>query len=146
VADRGVAALADLGGNHLAGVDPDPGGEVEPVLAAQFGGVLADVVVHLQRRVASPPCVVLVGDGGAEDRHDPVAGELVDRPLEAVHRFGEGGEEALHDRVPLLRILALGHIHRPLDVGEEHRDLLALAAGLRDFIHAAQAYACTYTD
>ena len=106
VADRGVAALADLGGDHLAGVDPDPGREVEPVLAAQLGGVLADVVEHLQRRVAGAPRVVLVGDRRAEDGHDPVAGELVDGALEAVHGVGEGREEALHDRVPLLGVLA----------------------------------------
>ena len=135
VADRGVAALADLGGDDLAGVDPDPGREVEPVLAPQLGGVLADVVEHLQRRVTGAPRVVLVGDRRAEDGHDPVAGELVDGALEAVHGIGEGGEEALHDRVPLLGILALGHVHRALDVGEEDGDLLALATGLRDLTH-----------
>ena len=135
VADRGVAALADLGGDHLAGVDPDPGREVEPVLAPQLGRVLADVVEHLQRRVTGAPPVVLVGDRRPEDGHDPVAGELVDRALEAVHGVGEGGEEALHDRVPLLGVLALGHVHRALDVGKEDGDLLALAAGLGDLTH-----------
>ena len=135
VPDRGVAALADLGGDDLAGIDPDPSREIESVLAPQLGGVLADVVEHLQRRVTGAPRVILVGDRGAEDGHDPVAGELVDGSLEAVYRIGKGGEEALHDRVPLLWVLALGHVHRALNVGKEDRDLLALATGLRDLTH-----------
>ena len=133
VADRRVAAVAAspiVAGDHLARVDPDPGGEVEPVLAAQLGGVLGDVVEHPQRREAGAPGVVLVGDRGAEDGHDPVAGEFVDGALEAVHLVGEDREEALHDLAPLLGVVLLGQVHRALDVGEEHGDLLALAVGL----------------
>ena len=57
VADRGVVAVAaaDRPGDDLAGVDPDPGREVEPVVAAQLGRVLGDVVEHLQGRVAGAP-------------------------------------------------------------------------------------------
>ena len=128
VADRGVAAVvaADLAGDHLARVDPDPGGEVEPVLAAQLGGVLGDVVEHPQCREAGAPGVILVGHRGAEDGHDPVAGEFVDGALEAVYLVGEDREEALHDPAPLLGVLLLGEVHRALHVGEEHGDLLAL--------------------
>ncbi len=87
-----------------------------------------------------------MGDRGAENGHDAVAGELVHRSLEAVHGIGEGREEALHDRVPLLGILLLGHVHRALDVGKEDRHLLAFPTWLGDLSHAAQGYACTYTD
>ena len=62
VADRGVggaAAPVDRPGDDLAGVDPDPGREVEAVLAPQLGGVLGDVLAHLQRRVAGALGVVL---------------------------------------------------------------------------------------
>ncbi len=134
VADRGVvtaALAADRPGDDLAGVDPDPHREVEPVLAAQLRRVLGDVVEHPQRREAGAPGVVLVGDRGAEDGHDPVAGEFVDGALEAAHLVGEDREEALHDPAPLLRVVLLGQVHRALDVGEEHRDLLALAVRLR---------------
>ena len=98
--------------------------------AAQLGRVLGDVVEHPQRRVAGAPGVVLVGDRGAEDGHDPVAGEFVDGALEAAHVVGEDREEALHDLAPLLGVVLLGKVHRALDVGEEHGDLLALAVGL----------------
>ena len=71
--------------------------------------------------------MVLVRDRRAEERHDAVAGELVHRALEAVHPLGEELEEAIEDVVPLLGIELLGVLHRALHVGEEHRDLLALA-------------------
>ena len=38
-----------------------------------------------ERRVHGAPGVVLVRHGGAEQRHDPVTEELVDRPLVAMH-------------------------------------------------------------
>jgi len=130
VADRRVLALAagaDRTGDHLTGVDPDPGGEVEPWAAAQLGRVLGDVVEHLQGGVAGAPSMVLVGDRRAEDGHDAVAGELVDGAREALDCAGEDGEEALHDLAPLLRVLPLGEVHRAAHVGEEDRHLLALA-------------------
>ena len=81
----------------------------------------------MQRRVTGALGVVLVRDRRAEERHDAVAGELVDRALEAVHAVGEDREEAVHDLVPLFGIDLLGELHRALHVGEQHRDLLALA-------------------
>jgi hypothetical protein len=72
-------------------------------------------------------------NGGAEQGHDPVAGVLVHRTLEAVHALGENLKEALENPVPPFRIELLGQLHRALDVGEQHGDLLALAfeGGLR---------------
>ena len=77
--------------------------------------------------------MILVRDRRAEERHDAVAGELVDEALEALDALGEDREEALHDAAPLLRVELLGELHRALHVGEEHRHLLALAfeGGLR---------------
>jgi hypothetical protein len=49
--------------------------------------------------------------GGPEDRHDPVAGELVDRTLETPHGVGEDGEEPLHHLPPLLGVALLGEVH-----------------------------------
>jgi hypothetical protein len=71
--------------------------------------------------------VVLVRDGRTEERHDAVAGVLVDGPLKAMHSFREDREETVHDLVPLFGIYLLGQIHRALHVGEEHGHLLALA-------------------
>ncbi len=71
--------------------------------------------------------MILVGDRRAEERHDPVAHDPVHGTLVAVdcldHAFEHGVEE-------LLRILGIAigkHLHRALDIGEQHGDLLALA-------------------
>jgi hypothetical protein len=57
----------------------------------------------------------------------PSPGELVDRPLEAVHPVGEDLEEAVHDPIPLLRIDLLAEVHRAFEIREEHGHLLTLA-------------------
>ncbi len=71
--------------------------------------------------------MVLVGNGRPEQRHNAVAGELVDETLEALDAVGKDLEEALHDGAPLLGVELLGEVHRPLHVGEEHADLFAFA-------------------
>src|SRR5207245_2167110 len=82
--------------------------------------------------------VVLVRDGRTEEGHDAVAGELDDRPLEAMHALGEDMEEAIHDAVPVLGVELLGEVHRAFHVGEEDGHLLALAferaAGAEDLL------------
>jgi hypothetical protein len=81
----------------------------------------------LQCGIACPLRMILVCDRRPEQSHDPVAGVLVDRPLEAVNALGEDREEAIHDPVPLFGIHLLAEIHRALHVGEEYGDLFALA-------------------
>ncbi len=71
--------------------------------------------------------MVLVRDGRAEQRHDAVAGVLVDGALEAVDAVGEDLEEALEDSVPGLGARLLGQLQGALDVGEQDGDLFALA-------------------
>ena len=56
--------------------------------------------------------MVLVGNGRAEQRHDTVAGVLVDRALEAVDALGENLEEAVQDAVQV-RILEATPRPRP---------------------------------
>ena len=73
------------------------------------------------------PRVVLVGDRRAEQRHDAVAEELVDRALVAVDLGQHQLEGAGHEGVDVLGIEALGDRGEAGDVHEEHRDLLALA-------------------
>ena len=103
------------------------------MLALHLTGARLERVAQPERRVARALRVVLVGDRCPEQRHDPVAGVLVDRALEAVHAVGQDLEEALQDAVPLLGIELLRQLHRALHVGEEHGHLLALAlqGGLR---------------
>ena len=52
--------------------------------------------------------VVLVGERRAEEGHDAIAGELVDRTLVAVDLGHEDLETAVQDLVDLLRVQLLG--------------------------------------
>ena len=79
-----LAVLADGSCDDLSRVDPDPDREAEPVVAAQLAGVGGEVVLEAKGGVARTTRVVLVSNRSAEQSHDPVAGELVHRPLEAV--------------------------------------------------------------
>jgi len=63
----------------------------------------------------------------AEERHDAVAHDLIHRalvPMDGLHRALQHGIEEL----PGFLGIAVGEqFHRALDIGEEHRDLFALA-------------------
>ena len=82
--------VADRTDDHRTGVDPDPD--------VDLGSLL-----HRERGKRGAACVILVSDRGAEEGHEAVAEELVDRALVAVDlREGER-EEAVDDAVVLLR-------------------------------------------
>jgi hypothetical protein len=122
-----VRVVADGADDDLARVETDAGVEAQALRAAQLLGVAADGVGEMEGGVTGPAGVILVGHGGAEEGHDPVAGELVHRSLEAVDAVTEDPHEAVHEPVPLLGVEFLLKVHRPLHVGEEDGDLLALA-------------------
>jgi hypothetical protein len=121
-----LALVADRPDDDLAGVDPDADGEVD-ALGAHLGRQLGDTVDHRQRGAAGALGVILACDGRAEQRHDAVAGELVDRAVGVVDGVGEHLEEAVHQLAPGLRVELLCEVHRSLDIGEQHGDLFALA-------------------
>ena len=84
--------------------------------------------LHRQRRAHSPVRVVRVGDGGAPERHDRVADELVERAAvleDHLHHLGEVLAQELGDRV---RAHALGDGGEAADVAEEHGGRTPLAA------------------
>ena len=119
--------------DHLAGVEPDADLDRYAVRAEDSLRVLRDRLLHPQRRVARPHRVILVRERRAEERHDPVAHHLVDGAFVAVHGLHHPFENGVEDLARFLRITVGEQLHRPLEVGEQHRDLLALAfeGGLR---------------
>ncbi len=128
--DRGVVHMevaADRPDDHFARVQPDPNLHGHPVGALDLVAVSGHALQHPERRIARPDGVILVGQRGAEEGHDPVAHDLVHGPLVAV----DGLHHAFQDRVeefPRLLGVPVGQeLHRPLEVSEEDRDLLALA-------------------
>ncbi len=95
--------------------------------ASHFVGVPPDGRLHVQGGVARPHGVIFVRERRAKQRHNPVAHHLVDGALVPV----DGLHHPLKDRIEeLARFLgvAIGHeLHRALQIGEQHGDLLALA-------------------
>ena len=71
--------------------------------------------------------MVLVGERGAEQRHDAVAHHLVDGALVAVDGLHHALEDRVEELAGLLGIAVGEQLHRALEIGEEHGDLLALA-------------------
>jgi hypothetical protein len=129
VAERRVLhaeIVADAAEDDLARVEAHADAEREPA-RRERARVVAERGHQVERGVAAAAGMVLVRDRRAEERHDAVAGELVDRALEAVDAGGQDLEEAVEDAMPLLGIDAFGQLHRVHDVGEEHRHELPLA-------------------
>jgi hypothetical protein len=74
----------------------------------------------------SPPGMVLMGNGRAEQGHDAVPQELIDRALIVVHFAQDKREELVEQRVHGLRTKARGKGSGVGQVAKEHGDLLAL--------------------
>ena len=118
---------ADRADHDLAGVETDPDRKLDPVAAAYLLGVATHAGLQVERGVAGPDPVILVGDRRSEQRHDPVPHHLVHRALVAVHRLHHAFDHGIEQLPRLLRIAVREQLHRRLEVGEEHGDLLALA-------------------
>ena len=69
--------------------------------------------------------MIFMRDRRAEQRHHPVAGELIYRAFEAVHGGGRDLEKILDETEPLFGIEPFGEVHRALYIGEQDRDALA---------------------
>ena len=130
LADRRVVhaeVVRDRAHDDLAGVEAHPDPDAEPFEPLHLVGPAAHAVLHAQGGVAGADGVVLVGQRRAEERHDPVAHDLVHGALVPV----DGLQHALEDRVEQVpRVLGITvgqELHRALEVGEEDGHLLALA-------------------
>src|SRR5215471_17271711 len=127
---RGVVhaqVVADPAHDDLAGVETHPHRELEPALAPHVFGERAEVARQIQSGSTRTLRMVLVGNGGAEERHDAVTRVLVDGPLVSVNAAREDPEQAIEEAMPFLGVDALCQLHRAHDVGEEDGDQLALA-------------------
>ena len=130
LADRRVVHVqiaADGAHDDLARVEPDPDLHVHAVRVARLLRVAHHQLLHPERRIARPDGVVLVGERRAEQRHDPVAHDLVHRALVAMDRVHHVLEHRIEELARVLGIAVGQQFHRTLQVREQHGDLLALA-------------------
>ena len=107
--------------------EPDADLHGHRALALERVAVRADPLLHAERGVARAHRVVLAGERRPEQRHEPVAHDLGDGALVAMDRLHHVLERLLEDARDLLGIALGEQLHRALHVGEQHRDLLALA-------------------
>jgi hypothetical protein len=77
--------------------------------------------------------VILVRQRRPEQRHDAITHHLIDGALVAVDGFHHQLEDGIEDLPCLFGITVREQLHRALEIGEEHGDLLPLALqrGLR---------------
>ena len=105
---------------HLTGVDADP--QLDVVDRRLLGDEPSQRRVHLQPGAHRPLGVVLVGDRGAEQRHDRVAEHLVDAPAEALDVGDQAFERGVDEPLHLLRVAELGERRETDHVGEQDGD------------------------
>ena len=108
-------------------VQPDANLRPDPEGPPSLLGIASDRSLHVEGRIAGPHRVILVGDGRAEEGHDSVAHHLIHRSLVAVDGLHHPLEDGIEQLPRLFGVPVGEQLHRPLEVGEEHGDLFALA-------------------
>jgi hypothetical protein len=130
VADRGVVHLqvvADRADHHRPGIETDARRQGDAALALQLLVEVGQRVADPQRREHRPLRRVLVRDRRAEERHEAVAGELIDDPLEPVDLVHREGDVLVEYLAVDLRIEAARDRGRSGEIAEQYGYLLALA-------------------
>ena len=84
-------------------------------------------VLHPERGIAHAHGVIFMGERRAEEGHDAVARHLIHGALVVVDGVHHQREDGIEDRARLLGIAVGEELHRALEVGEEHSDMLSLA-------------------
>src|SRR5262245_56780280 len=93
-----VQVAADGADHHLSCAQSYPDLDIAAMPAAHIRSVPSHRPLHTERGITRAHGMILVGDWCAEERHDPVAHDLIDSALEAVdrlHHVLEDGVEQL---------------------------------------------------
>ena len=126
VPHRGVVhpqILADGADHDEARVDAHAHSELDAVHPSHVVGQRFELPLDRERTLG----MVFMGDRRPEERHHPVAEELVDRALVAMNRTQDDLERAVHHRVDVLGIELLRHRREARHVREHHSDALSFS-------------------
>jgi hypothetical protein len=109
-----VQVIVDAAHHHLAGIEPHPEVHRQAMRAPYLVTIAVQRGLDVERRIAGPHGVVLVGQRRAKERHDAIAHDLVDGSFVVMY----SGHHALQHRVenrPRLFGVAVGQrLHRRL--------------------------------
>ena len=114
-----------LARDDLAGVDPGPIGQADAPARLEVGVDDGERLAHLPGRSDGTQGVVLVQTGQAEDGHDRVADELLDRPPVSLEDGLHLAEVDVQDFAQALAVEPLAQRGRALQVAEHDGDGLA---------------------
>ena len=118
---------ADRAHHDVTGVETHADLHLHAPGATQLVRVAPHGVLHPERGVARAHGVILVGERGAEERHDPVTHHLIHGALVVMNGVHHALENRIENFARLFGIAVAEQLHRALDVGEEHGHLLPLA-------------------
>ncbi len=122
-----VQIVANRADDHLAGVEAYPNPNAITVLAPDLLGKVPGRLLNSEGGIAGSDRMILVRQWRAEERHDPITHDLVDRALVEVNGFHHEREHRVENRASLLWIAIGQELHRALHVREENGHLLALS-------------------
>ena len=94
-------------------------------------GMGFDYLLHSERGVAGPDCVVLKRERCSEERHDTVAHHLVDRAFVLVHSLHHPLENGVEKPAGPVGIQVGDVFRRSFQIGEKDRELLSFTLQCR---------------
>ena len=130
VPDRGIFQPPpgfDRAHDHFAAIDSDPHLDGRLTQLCEPLGMLAQLLLHLERRIEPALRMVLVGDRRAEDRVNAVAGRMHDIAFVTAHRPNHDPQRRVDDRARLLGVEVRHQFRRAFDVRKQGGDHLSLA-------------------
>jgi hypothetical protein len=129
--DRGVFGMRlaglDRAHHRLAGVHSNPNLQIAPLHDPQPLRILLKVFLHPQCGKQRALRMVFMGQRGAEQREDRVAGGVHYVALIKMHGVDHDLEREVDDVAGLFRIEAFQQVHRTLDISEQRGEHFALA-------------------
>ena len=128
LADRGVTqwARTNLTSDHLTRIHADPQLQRDTVTAFHLSRQALGLPLNVQRGQTGAKSVILQRNRRPKERHDPVAGELVDGPAVSPHHDRTAVDQLGHDLAQPLGTKRRCDVHRMHHVGEQNRHLLVL--------------------
>jgi hypothetical protein len=122
-----VQVAPDGADDHLSRVETNADLNEDPFSLPHTVGVPFHRFLHPEGGIARADCVILVGHGCPEQRHNPVAHHLVDGAFVVMDGLHHPLQDRVEDLARLLGITVGEEFHRALQVGEENGDLFALS-------------------